>query len=88
MAGPRGFGLREMIMKTLQRIVLSALLVGLAALSTAVAGSAYAGIAAPRGPVVWANAMLGDEAPHRVYVCRVAHGAVTDCARADAPDAL
>ena len=45
-------------MKTLKRLFLSALLVGLAVFSTALAGSAYGGIATSRSPAV---DQLGDE---------------------------
>jgi hypothetical protein len=71
-------------MKTLNRLILSVMLIGLAVLSTAVAGSAYGGIATSRSAVVADDALLA-ETPQRVFLCRIADGAVTSCALADSP---
>jgi formate hydrogenlyase subunit 4 len=69
-------------MKTLKRLALSALLVGLAVLSTAVAGSAYGGIATSRSAALLAEPIVVAETPHRVFVCRVVDDAVAECAEA------
>jgi hypothetical protein len=69
-------------MKTLKRLCFSALLVGLAVLSTAVAGSAYGGIATSRSPALLIEPVVVAETPTRVFLCRVAEGAVAGCAEA------
>ena len=69
-------------MKTLKRLVFSAMLLGLAGLSTAVAGSAYGGIATARGSAMMSEA-LAPERPERIYICRVRGDRVEGCEPAE-----
>lgn len=68
-------------MKALKRCLVAGMLAGLAVLSTALAGSAYAGIAAPRERIEPALPEFVAEGSERAFTCVVGDDQrIRDCA--------
>ncbi len=67
-------------MKALKRLLVAGSLVALAVFSTALAGSAYAGFAAPGEPLDLMGQPLITAGDAEVYLCEYAAGeGITDC---------